>query len=257
MVLHPDVILGEIQKYFYKIDALAIQLEHAINLKSIEFEIESLETSFKGFIRRAFHDGQTKLEEYKGDRYPGMVLLGEPVSLKELSGNLNIMKKHLLVFREDVEQRPEFFEVMYKKEMKELGIEEAETEAEGKEVEPPDKQQDAIWGKFVAAGIFALVLGGYIGWNQPGGLSQGPVKFLIIISLVFLILGVGSYWRPEIFGPIAYYFEKILMAFGKKSEEGRNVRQSQRDPKDSPQTYAEGDVNIYYGDSEPKKRKKS
>ena len=80
--------------------------------------------------------------------------------------------------------------------------------------------------------IFAI----NFGWNMTG-------QVLGIMGLFFGILGVGSFIKPEIFGPIA---DQILENIGKSSEERTTIEQKQHAPKDSPQvSTGKGDIHYH------------
>lgn len=75
------------------------------------------------------------------------------------------------------------------------------------------------------------------GWNITGQMLGG-------FGLVFGILGVGSFWKPTIIGPIT---SQILDNMARNVEEqNKDTRQqNQYNPKNSPQGYTEkGNVTI-------------
>ena len=99
----------------------------------------------------------------------------------------------------------------------------------------------------IATAIF-IVVAVSVGWDMTG-------QVLIIFGLVFGILGIGCFWKPELFGPIA---SKILENMARNAEErdSRTYEQTQQSPKNSPQVYTEkGNVTIKYG-SETRKGEK-
>lgn len=47
--------------------------------------------------------------------------------------------------------------------------------------------------------VIFIVVAINVGWDMTG-------QVLIVFGLVFGILGVGCFWKPELFGPIASQF---------------------------------------------------
>ena len=89
-----------------------------------------------------------------------------------------------------------------------------------------------------------------VGWNMTG-------QVLIIFGLVFGILGIGCFWKPELFGPIA---SQILENMARNAEErnSRTYEQNQQGSKNSPQIHTKkGDVTIIYDQDHEKKKKRS
>lgn len=75
------------------------------------------------------------------------------------------------------------------------------------------------------------------GWNITG-------QVLGSFGLIFAVLGFGSFWKPNIFGPIT---SQILENIARNAEEqnNRTHKQNQHNPKNSPQGYTEkGNVTI-------------
>lgn len=78
---------------------------------------------------------------------------------------------------------------------------------------------------------------------------------LIFFGFVFGILGIGCFWKPARFGPIA---SRILENMARNAEErdSRTYGQNQQGSKNSPHVYTErGNVTIKYG-SETRKGEK-
>ncbi len=90
-----------------------------------------------------------------------------------------------------------------------------------------------------------------VGWDMTG-------QVLIVFGLVFGILGVGCFWKPELFGPIA---SQILKTMARNAEErnSRTYEQNQQESKNSPQIITKGDVTIttIYGQDHEKRKKRN
>lgn len=92
---------------------------------------------------------------------------------------------------------------------------------------------------FFVLGLMAL----NTGWNMSG-------QLLGVFATVFGILGVGSFFKPDIFGPI---LSQIIENF--KDKENHTNIQKQKHSRNSPQVQAKGPVNIYYQDSQKENKK--
>ena len=84
-------------------------------------------------------------------------------------------------------------------------------------------------------------------------------QVLIAFGLVFGILGVGCFWKPELFGPIT---SKLLENFARAEERNsRTYEQNQQESKNSPQIITKGDVTItntsIYGHDLEKRKKRN
>lgn len=98
----------------------------------------------------------------------------------------------------------------------------------------------------IAAAIF-LLFAINSGWNLSG-------QMFGVFGSVFGILGIGSIWKPSIFGPItAKIIENIAKSF---ENESNNNKQNQHNPKNSPQAIAGRDIKINYTYNEPKRSSK-
>jgi hypothetical protein len=118
-MLHPGEILNKIDEYLTEIDEI-------INRKiigpkdTVDFvnEVKRLEMSFTAYIGYALPDSETKLEKYE-DVLQSEIGLGFPLELF-YKKKLQVMKDHLLIFKEEVQQRKKEYEILYRKEMTEL-----------------------------------------------------------------------------------------------------------------------------------------
>jgi len=108
---------------------------------------------------------------------------------------------------------------------------------------------------YVSGVIGIIILGIFVpmainaGWNVTG-------QTLGVIGLVFGILGLGCFIKPDFFGPIlTQIFENLSK--NTESSETRKNEQHQNKPSKSPQIQAEkSNVNIYYGSDKSKKKKR-
>lgn len=91
------------------------------------------------------------------------------------------------------------------------------------------------------------------GWNIAG-------QVLVIFGLVFGILGIGSFWKPETVGPVAsQILENIAARNTNTEEQTQTYKQSQQRSRNSPQVHTEkGNVTINqnFGGQKPRRRKK-
>ncbi len=242
-MLHPDKTLEEIAAYLIKIAKL---LDMRATGDAQE-EVRILDDSIKRFIRRAFFDGEVKRKEYEDAYHPGMTWDEDSGYVQqEYTRQLNAMRSQLLAFREDVEQDKPRLELLFKKEMADLEAESKGAVVEEKEVEPPIRQYRDVGADSIAAGVIFFLFTLIVGWNEIG-------KFLVGFGSVLIISGAGSFWKPEIFGPIAYQLIRILENVGRNyQEQSRTIEQKQDSSTQSPQVYSEGDTHIHYEESRKK-----
>lgn len=127
-MLPPNKTIKKIDEYLSKIDNFYKPLSEnpthpkfltPIKVLDVGDEIESINTSIRSFIRSAFPDGETKLKEYEND-YSPRVWIGDQDERKAWIEELKVMKNHLNVFKEDVEDNKKIYEIMYKKEITQL-----------------------------------------------------------------------------------------------------------------------------------------
>ena len=99
----------------------------------------------------------------------------------------------------------------------------------------------------MAALIFGIVI-----INMSWNLSA---QVLSVFVLVFSLLGTGSFWKPEVIGAVA---SQLLENIARNTQEqgSRTNKQSQKQPKESPQIIAEkSNINITYNQPRDKEKK--
>jgi hypothetical protein len=233
--IDPDDAIKKIIDFSNQIDALLdIPYNEGRPVK------EQLNTRIRAFVRTAFIDDDKKIQDYETDlRSNNRVFVyteeSEETKQKRYQKDLEIMRNHLIGYKDELELLNKS-----RKKKKHSSSQEIATKNEPKKYTPAQIRLGGIFG------IIGSVVFGSIAYTTDSNLVS--LALFGVVSLILLVLGVGSIVKPDEFGPtLLLWLENIGKS--NSSNQGTGTQQKQKNPKNSPQVINQGNgtVNVHVG----------
>jgi hypothetical protein len=185
----PDDAIIKIEKYLSEIEVLICKSNTEGEKERIQ-----LDTKIRAIVRASFIDDEAKLRDLENDREKHVS--AEKTKQKRYIADLEIMRNHLIAFREELE-------LFSNSTKKEVGSSKLNT-TESNEAEINDKKDKS---KVFATGIISALVGVLLIPFIYNSLYSNNTNLITIIeyssfTILFLGLGLGCFIKPDFFGPI-------------------------------------------------------